>query len=56
MDLWNVSEGHAIARQELINMRKIVDAAVAVVKNKEWAGVCDEDLDLETALKKAGEI
>ena len=54
--MWDVSAGHEKAREELEAMRKIVDAAIAVVKNPAWAGICDEDVNLETALREAGEI
>lgn len=29
----------------------VLNAAVAVVNNSGWAGVCDEDADLEAALR-----
>ena len=56
LDLWDVSDGHPKAREELENYRKIAAAAVAVVKNPAWAGVCDEDVILERALQEAGEL
>lgn len=56
LDLWDVSDGHPEARKELENYRKITKAAIAVVKNPAWAGVCDEDVSLELTLKEAGEL
>jgi hypothetical protein len=56
LDLWDVSEGHMEARNELEHYRKITAAAVAVVKNPAWAGVSDEDVILELTLKEAGEL
>ena len=41
---------------EMEAIRKVVDAAIAVVKNQAWSGICDEDVNLELALKEAGEI
>ena len=42
------------AIDELKNAEKVVQAAIAVVKNPAWAGICDEDVDLERALKQGG--
>ena len=42
------------AIDELKNAEKVVQAAIAVVKNTAWAGICDEDVDLERALKQGG--
>jgi hypothetical protein len=56
LDLWDVSEDHPVARKQLLQMRKIVNAAIAVVTNPAWAGICDEDVMLEQALLEAGEI
>ena len=46
--------GHPMAKKELADLRKIAEAASAVVKNPVWAGICDEDIDLEQALRAGG--
>ena len=42
------------AIDELKNAEQVVQAAIAVVKNPAWAGICDEDVDLVRALKQGG--
>jgi hypothetical protein len=42
------------AIDELKNAERVVQAAIAVVKNPAYAGICDEDVDLERALKQGG--
>ena len=44
------------AKEEVLNLVRVVDAAIASVKNQAWSGVCDEDVILEDALKKGGFI
>ena len=43
--------GNPVAEKELADLRKIAEAAAAVVKNPAWAGIYDEDIDLEQALR-----
>jgi len=40
------------AISELKNAEKVVQAAIAVVKSPAYAGICDEDIDLENALRQ----
>ena len=54
LDLADVAEGHPEAMEELSDLYKVVDAAVRCVSNPSWAGVCDEDVELEAALRDAG--
>ncbi len=42
------------AEKELRQLRKIAEAAIRCVKNPAWSGVCDEDIELEQALREAG--
>ena len=39
---------------ELEQLRKVAIAAARSVSNPAWAGVCDEDMELELALRDAG--
>jgi hypothetical protein len=39
---------------ELEQLRKVAIAAARSVSNPAWAGVCDEDMELELALREAG--
>ena len=40
--------------KEVERLRVIAAAAVRSVSNPAWAGVCDEDVDLERVLREAG--
>ena len=40
------------ALTELKSAEKVVQAAIAVVNNPAYAGICDEDIDLENALRQ----
>ena len=40
--------------KEVERLRVIAAAAVRAVSNPAWAGVCDEDVDLERVLREAG--
>ena len=42
------------ATAEIERLRVIAAAAVRAVSNPAWAGVCDEDLELERVLREAG--
>jgi len=40
--------------KEIERLRAIAAAAVRSVSNPAWAGVCDEDVELERVLREAG--
>jgi hypothetical protein len=46
--------GNPDATMELAELRRIEKAALALVRNPAWAGICDEDVELECALQDAG--
>jgi len=50
-DDWTVA---AEAADEIERLRAIAAAAVRSVSNPAWAGVCDEDVELERVLREAG--
>jgi hypothetical protein len=50
-DDWTVATE---AADEIERLRVIAAAAVRSVSNPAWAGVCDEDVDLERVLREAG--
>lgn len=45
---------HNALRDEVDRLRKVADLAARCVLNPAWAGVCDEDVKLESALRDAG--
>ena len=45
---------HNALRAEVALLRVVAAAAVRSVLNPAWAGVCDEDVELERALQAAG--
>ena len=51
---WAGSALLAQAAGEMERLRVIAAAAVRSVSNPAWAGVCDEDVDLERVLREAG--
>ncbi len=44
----------ALTEAEYGRMRAVIDAAVRAVTQPAWAGVCDEDVALEDALREGG--
>lgn len=42
------------ATAEIERLRAVAEAAVRSVSNPAWAGVCDEDVQLERVLREAG--
>lgn len=47
---WDARSAHVAALED------VAQAAAASVKNPAWCGVCDEDVLLEQALRRAGLI
>lgn len=45
---------HNALRDEVARLRKVAEAAARSVLNPAWAGVCDENVELESALREAG--
>ena len=45
---------HNALRAEVLLLRAVAAAAVRSVRNPAWAGVCDEDVELERVLRAAG--
>jgi len=45
---------HNSLRDEVEKLRRVAEAAARSVTQPAWAGVCDEDIELESALRAAG--
>lgn len=48
------SRTHGGAVGRIAQLRRIANLAAACVQNPAWGGVCDEDVDLESALRENG--
>jgi len=47
-------KAHKDDKEELVRLRKIAEAAVVCLKASNWAGLADEEINLESALKEGG--